>query len=149
MHWIYNGQTIQSLEDLPSNCVGIIYKIKNLTNNMFYIGRKILRNKKTLPPLKGKKRKRKLIVESNWKSYTGSCVELNIDIAKGHEIEKEIIHLCFTRKQMSFYELKYQIVENVLERDDCYNSNIMGKFFRRDIQSNHDTLDVDIDDDDE
>lgn len=139
--WLYNGQEINDLSDLPENCVGIIYKITNTTNGKFYIGRKILKNKKTLPPLKGKKRKRRLIVESNWKSYTGSCIDLNIDIEKGHTIVKEIIHLCFTKKQMSYYELKFQIVENVLERDDCYNSNIMGKFFRRDITSTVDTDD--------
>jgi hypothetical protein len=142
--WTYQGKSIQALEDLPTDCVGIIYKIKNLTNGKFYIGRKILRNKKTLPPLKGKKRKRRLIVESNWKTYTGSCVDLNIDIEKGHEIEKEIIHLCCTKKQMTYYELKYQLLENVLERDDSYNSNIMGKFFRRDLLET-----VDSDDDEE
>ncbi len=142
--WTYQGKSIETLEDLPTECVGIIYKIKNLTNGKFYIGRKILRNKKTLPPLKGKKRKRHLIVESNWKTYTGSCVDLNIDIEKGHSIEKEIIHLCCTKKQMSYYELKYQLLENVLERDDCYNSNIMGKFFRRDLLET-----IDSDDDEE
>jgi hypothetical protein len=142
--WTYQGKSIQALKDLPTDCVGIIYKIKNITNGKFYIGRKILRNKKTLPPLKGKKRKRRLIVESNWKTYTGSCVDLNIDIAKGHEIEKEIIHLCCTKKQMTYYELKHQLLENVLERDDSYNSNIMGKFFRRDLLET-----VDSDDDEE
>lgn len=144
MHWTYKDTVVTTLDDLPSDCVGIIYRIENRTNGKFYIGRKILRNKKTLPPLKGKKRKRKLIVESNWKSYTGSCEELNQDIALGHEITKEIIHLCFTRKQMTYYELKYQITLEVLEREDCYNSNIMGKFFRRDITS---TVDTDDDED--
>lgn len=144
MHWTYKDTVVTTLDDLPSDCVGIIYRIENRTNGKFYIGRKILRNKKTLPPLKGKKRKRKLIVESNWKSYTGSCEELNQDIALGHEIVKEIIHLCFTRKQMTYYELKYQITLEVLEREDCYNSNIMGKFFRRDITS---TIDTDDDED--
>jgi hypothetical protein len=45
---------------------------------------------------------------------------------------------------MTYYELKYQLLENVLERDDSYNSNIMGKFFRRDLLET-----VDSDDDEE
>lgn len=131
--WKYQGKIMEKLEDFPPNCVGFIYCIVNKTLNKKYIGRKILHNKKTLKPLKNTKRKRKLVVESSWNLYTGSSDELSKDIALGHTIEKEIIHLCYSKKQMSYYELKYQMMYNVLEDDTYYNSNIMGRYFKKDL----------------
>lgn len=131
--WIYNEKPIEKLEDLPENCVGFIYIILNKTNGKKYLGKKILHHKKTLKPLKRYKRKRHLIKESDWYEYSGSNELLNEDISKGDEIEKYIIHLCYSKKQMSYYEVKYQFLQNVLEDDTYYNSNILGKFFKRDI----------------
>ena len=50
---------------------GFVYKITNTENNKFYIGKKIFQNTRKLPPLKGQKRKRTVIKESNWKTYWG------------------------------------------------------------------------------
>ena len=67
--WIYFNENtldmmnINSIEDMPNGVVGFVYKIYNMKTRQFYIGKKILQHKRTLPPLKGKKRKRtKLVV---------------------------------------------------------------------------------------
>lgn len=131
--WIYQGKEMLSLEDFPEGAIGFIYEIKNLTNGKKYIGRKILKSTRKLKPLKGAKRKRTIIKDSGWKEYTGSCEELNADIAKGDIIEKHIEKICFSKKQMSYYELKYQMIREVLESDAYYNGNIAGKYHRRDL----------------
>ncbi len=131
--WIYNGKEMTSLEDFPEGAIGFIYQINNITNGKKYIGRKILNSTRKLKPLKGTKKKRTVVKDSGWRSYTGSCKELNDDIAKGDVIEKYIEIICFSKKQMSYYELKYQMVREVLESENYYNGNIAGKYHRRDL----------------
>jgi len=145
--WIYKEQQIQSLEDIPENVIGIVYKIE--FNNRFYIGKKQLYStttkklgKKILKQqaletanVRGRKKtKIKETKESNWLNYTSSCKELNDDIKYiGGELKKEILCFCYTLKQLSLYEQMYQFQYKVLEVDDCYNDNIGGKFFKTDI----------------
>ena len=64
--WNYKGQRIKSREDLPADAIGFVYRILNRRTEQVYIGKKILLNKRTRPPLKGYKRKRVDYVESNW-----------------------------------------------------------------------------------
>ena len=73
--WNYKGQRIKSREDLPAEAIGFVYRILNRRTEQVYIGKKILLNKRTRPPLKGYKRKRVDYVESNWMKYTGSNSE--------------------------------------------------------------------------
>ena len=62
--WNYKGQRIKSREDLPADAVGFVYRILNRQTEQVYIGKKILLNKRTRPPLKGYKRKRVDYIES-------------------------------------------------------------------------------------
>jgi hypothetical protein len=123
---------------------GFIYKITNKTNGRFYIGKKIFQNtlkkkitQKELAELPSKGRKpthTKVVKESNWQSYWGSNKELLNDVKElGQEsFEREVIKLCRTKKQHTYFELHYQCVYNVLECDS-YNDNILAKFYRRDF----------------
>ena len=47
--------------------------------------------------------------------------------------EREIIQFCFSKKSLSYYEIKWQFHYDVLANDQAINENLMGKFFRRDI----------------
>lgn len=128
----------------PTVYYGFIYKIVNKTNGKFYIGKKIFQNslkkkitQKELAEHQGKGRKPTHIrtqKESNWKSYWGSNKDLLADVKSlGEEnFEREIIRLCITKKQHTYYELHYQCIYNVLECDS-YNDNILAKFYRRDF----------------
>ena len=84
--------------------------------------------KKTIkrPPLKGKKNKRHIITESDWKIYTGSCNELNDDIAEqGKEnFSFKILRLCYNKWELAYYEAKLQFEEGVLLSDEYYNGII-------------------------
>ena len=77
MQWTYKGK---SIETLPEDCEAFVYLITNTTNNKKYIGKKLAKFKKTRPPLKGKKNKRRSNVESDWKDYWGSSDHLQQDV---------------------------------------------------------------------
>jgi len=126
---------------LAQGAIGFIYKITNTVNGKIYIGRKSFTaskktaiGKRALAKMVDKRRsKTKTVVKSsNWQLYTGSNKQLNEDIKNGDNIDREILHLCFTKKQMTYWELFYQMQYDVL-RSDSYNDNILGKFFRADL----------------
>ena len=123
MRWTYNGEKI---EELPDNIEGFVYLITNTTNNRKYIGKKLAKFKKTKPPLKGKKNKRRSKVESDWRDYWGSSDHLIADVEKLGEdkFTREILYMCESRGLMSYLEAKEQFDRRVLETDDYYNGII-------------------------
>lgn len=136
--WIYQ---IENNEINPSEPIGFIYRITNISKGKIYIGRKSFTatkktaiGKRALAKMTDKRRsKTKTVIKpSNWELYTGSNKQLNDDIKNGAIITKEIIHLCYTKKQMTYWELFYQMQHDVL-RTESYNDNILGKFFRSDL----------------
>jgi hypothetical protein len=142
-YWLYRGNKITSVDQLPEGALGFIYVIRNESNSRFYVGRKSListcKKRLTLKEksLPGNSRKTFKMVtsETNWLKYTGSCKPLNEDIKAGNIYEKEILHICYTKKQLSYYEIKHIVCTNCLEREDCYNQNLLGKFFPSDLIS--------------
>ena len=126
--WIYKDQIIKERTDLPEDAIGFVYKILNKKTNKYYIGKKILLNKRTKPPLKGYKRKRVEWVESNWLKYTGSNAETKKWLVE--DCERKIVYICYNRTMMTYYETALQFQERVLESDNFLNDNILGKFFK-------------------
>lgn len=117
-HW----QLSEGLEFNPQ-AYGFIYEITNLANNRKYIGKKQCVRRIKRKPLKGKKRNRIDSIESDWKSYTSSSKELNEDIRK---IGKSsfifvIIEWCNSKFELGYKEIKLQLANDVLLREDYYN----------------------------
>lgn len=130
--WLYSEEF--NVEDY----FGFVYIITNTQTNKKYIGKKIFNHTKRLPPLKGMKRKRTVVKESDWMTYYGSNDLLKEEIKQyGKEIfQREIVKLCRTKKELTYWETKLQFYYGVLEKpDEFYNSNILGKFFTRDLVS--------------
>jgi hypothetical protein len=130
--WLYSQEF--NIEDY----FGFVYIITNLEINKKYIGKKFFHHTKKLPPLKGMKRKRTVIKESDWQSYYGSSNILKEEL-KQHgkdKFKREIIKLCTNKKELTYWETKLQFAYGVLEKpDEWYNDNILGKFFTRDLAS--------------
>ena len=120
---MYQGELVT---ELPHDCEGFVYLITNLTNDRKYIGKKLAKFKKTRPPLKGKKNKRRSSVESDWQEYWGSSDHLKADVAElGPEnFSREILYFCSSRGLMSYLEAKEQFDREVLLSDEYYNGII-------------------------
>jgi len=102
-------------EDI-SEYQGFIYRITNLKTGMYYIGKKFFKSKRVMKPLKGKTRKRHKVVESDWKSYWGSCRRLQEDIAKygKDNFKREILGCYETKFDCAYQEAKLQFDIGVL-----------------------------------
>jgi|TARA_B110000503_G_scaffold115092_1_gene173193 hypothetical protein len=123
MQWTYQGTPV---EEIPDNYIGFVYLITNLTDGKKYIGKKLAKFRKTKPPLKGKKRKRKSLVESDWRTYWGSSEHLLVDVTHlGTEnFTREILYFCISRAELSYLEAREQFDRKVLETDEYYNGII-------------------------
>lgn len=122
--WHYQGQPLLSP---PDGAVGFVYLIENTTNGKRYIGKKQFYSTRKLPPLKGKKRRRTVVKESDWREYTGSSDALNADIAAGAAITKTVLHIAYRKGALSYLELIEQVQRRVLEDDTYYNGIIQAK----------------------
>ena len=126
---------------------GYVYMTTNLENGRKYIGKKIFKhttNKKlgkkelaALPTQRGRTpSKKKVIKESDWKTYYGSADEVK-QWAKSTSPDKlirVILRLCHSSKELTYYETKYLFDYDVLTNNTVWvNSNILGKFFPKDL----------------
>jgi len=130
--WFKEDKEFKDLEDFPEDVVGFVYEVKHLETGKRYIGKKILKHKRTLKPLKGYKRKRVKYVESDWKTYTGSN-----DTTKRwlwSECDREILELCKNKTMMSYYETKYQFKRDAIENNNYLNDNILGRYYRKSLK---------------
>lgn len=105
---------------------GFVYKITCIPLKKMYIGKKQCISSIKLKPLKGKKQKRHITKDSNWREYTSSSRELNEDIIKygKDQFSFEIIKWCESKFDLSYSEIKIQIENEVLFRNDYYNGII-------------------------
>lgn len=130
MEWIYNGRKWSPPEEFSSeDYYGFVYCITNRATGKKYIGKKFFWSKKTLPITKTRKRRKRLLVESDWRDYYGSNKHLKADVEKqGDEMfHREIIHLCKTKGECAYMEAKEQFDREVLLTDDYYNGIISCK----------------------
>lgn len=134
--WLYKNKEINSIEDMPTDTFGFVYLVTHTPSGKKYLGKKQLISNRTLPPLKGQKKKRKIQKESDWKTYYGSQTEVKQLVKESQdmlEFVREIRIFASTKKQLTYFETKLQFVNEVLENDEYLNSNILGKFFRKDL----------------
>lgn len=128
--WLYKDKEIEDITQIPENVFGFVYMIINNDTTEYYIGRKNLYSERTLPPLKGQKRKRKVTKESNWVSYKSS----NPVVKTWDNTYREIIEFVYTKKMLTVREMQAILCLQGLEDPKCLNDNILGKVFRGDFE---------------
>ena len=107
---------------LPDGAIGFVYVIK--VGKMQYIGCKQLISNRTLPPLKGMKKKRKVQKPSDWVTYCGSSKKLLADIAAGAKVERTILYWAHSKSELAYVELKIQMALDVVRSPRFYNGII-------------------------
>ena len=120
-HWILNEGVV-----IDETTFGFLYEITNNINNKKYIGKKQCISRIKRKPLKGKTRNRIDFKESDWKTYTSSSNDLNEDIKNlGKEnFTFKILRTCNSKWSLAYFEIKEQIANDVLLRNDYYNGII-------------------------
>lgn len=126
MTWYMNGEVFDPTEDFLQDYVGFVYCITDKESGKKYVGKKFFWTVRKLPPLKGKTRKRTKRTQSDWQKYFGSNEQLKLLVEeRGAEAyDREILRLCATKGQCSYYEAKAQFDRDVLLRDDYFNEFI-------------------------
>ena len=121
--WYYNNELF---EITPEEYQGFVYQLTEINTDKKYIGKKNFWKPKVLPINKTRKRRVRTRIESNWKEYYSSSNEVCqlIEQYGKERFKREILKLCKTKGEMSYYEAKLQFDYNVLFRDDYYNNFI-------------------------
>ena len=147
MNWIYENKEIEKISDFPDNTYGFVYRILHKPTGKAYIGKKVLQftrkvklTKKELAELQGVVGRRPsyriAVKESDWQTYWGSNKNLK-EFMKDEPLEnfERYVLICApSKKLLTYYEVKYQMVYQVLENpDEFFNDNILGKFYTKDF----------------
>jgi hypothetical protein len=121
---------------IPKSAFGFIYKITEKNTKKYYIGCKQLVKKIKRKPLKGKKRNRISLVESDWRDYCSSSGEISEDIKNNKDnYNFEIISFHESKSMLKYAEAEYLVKNDCLFDECCYNQminiRINGKHFKK------------------
>jgi len=131
--WLYNNEIFDTT---PDDYQGFVYIITELDTDKKYIGKKNFWRPKILPKNSKRSRRQRTRVESDWREYYGSNKEVQLLVeSKGRDnYKREILRLCKTKGQMSYYEAKLQFENDVLLSDIYYNEFIGCKIHSRHLK---------------
>ena len=133
MTWYYENNIY---DKTPDDYQGFVYIITELDTGKKYIGKKNFWRPKVLPKNSKRSRRMRTRVESDWRGYYGSSKELQVLVEQrgGDNYKREIIRLCRTKGEMSYYEAKAQFDNDVLLSDEWFNNFIGCKIHARHIK---------------
>lgn len=134
MSWLYKGQFIEEIPESETKPYGFIYIITQISTNKKYIGRKYFTKAgyKTV-----KKKKKRIRVESDWKKYWSSSPSLLQEVENAGEADftKEIVKLCYSKSECSYYETKLIFETDAIISEKYYNDwvscKISGKHVKK------------------
>jgi len=138
MSWIYKG-VVFTPEMIPEGAVGFIYEMTAIIDgkSVAYIGKKsfalVTKKKLAKKNAPADKRKKNYVKTSklNYENYFSS----NVTLKQAHKdkvpIKRNILHICYSKTELTYMETKYQFVKGVLESDYYLNGNILGRFYKQ------------------
>lgn len=109
-HWKFDN------EFDPANWFGFVYRIIDKTTNQEYIGKKQFHNTRR-KIVRGRKNRKIVKSESDWRTYTSSSTHVNqAIIEKGKDNFEFIIETLHASKgSLTYAEVERQVLENVLK----------------------------------
>ena len=129
MTWFYHNTPQEFTEDDIGDAFGFVYIITHNPTGRKYIGKKFF-TKAGTKQIKGKKKK--IRKASDWAEYWGSNDELKKEIGlNGKEnYTREILHLCKSRSECSYWETFEIFNRHALLSDAYYNSWVTCKIHK-------------------
>ena len=130
--WYYENEPYEST---PEEYQGFVYLITELDTGKKYIGKKNFWRPKVLPKNSKRSRRVRTRTESDWKRYYGSSEHLQhlVESRGSERFRRDILYLCKTKGEMSYYEAKLQFERDVLLSDEYYNEFIGCKIHSKHI----------------
>ena len=122
--WLFQGEEIRCHADLMPGCTDFVYMI-HYTNGQRYVGKKCIRSIRKKPPLKDKKRNRRVLTNLPFLNYEGShnsAADLTIQ-------SKEILYQCSTKKASTYLESALLFHHDAVFDPAYLNKNISGVHF--------------------
>lgn len=137
--WFFQDKEFKTT-DIPDNAIGFIYEMTAVVDgkSVRYIGKKdfysnVKKNmgKREIAALTDKRVKKYTRVKKlAYENYFSSNDVLKQAKKDGVNITRKIIHICFSKTELTYMECKYQFAMGVLESDEFLNGNILGRFYK-------------------
>jgi hypothetical protein len=127
--WFYYNTAEEFKLDDAEGYFGFVYLITHNPTGRKYIGKKFF-TKAGTRQIKGKKKK--IRKTSDWETYWGSNTELQAEVTKNGEEQytREILHLCKSRSECSYWETFEIFSRQALLSDSYYNSWVTCKIHK-------------------
>ena len=123
--WEYKGEEVH---EVPEGAIGFVYLI-TFSNGDRYIGKKSMFSTRRIK-VKGRKNRKVVTKESDWKTYSSSSDTVKARIKEGESHSKEIVCFGSSKGAIMFLEIKEMILRDVLCDSTYLNGNIFMKIFR-------------------
>ena len=126
LSWKYKGKIYKTT---PEDYEAFVYLLE-FEDGTKYVGKKVFYSIRRVK-VKGKMRRKVVKKESDWMKYMSSSDVVKEKIALGHKLKKrQILHLCTTRGEATYLEVKEMFIRDVLCTNEYLNLNILAKFFK-------------------
>jgi len=124
---------------IPDGAVGFVYQMDVILDGerKSYIGKKNffadVKTKLSKKALSTDKRKKtyKRVRKIVYQNYYSSNETLKAAHKAGVIIKRTILKICYSKTELSYQEVKYQFICEVLEKDIWLNANILGRFYKQ------------------
>ena len=120
MTWYFHNTADEFTEDMIGDAFGMVYLITHNKTGKKYVGKKFFTKSKT-KQVKGKKKRTR--VKSDWETYFGSnkTLQEEVKVNGPSEYTREVLYLCKTRSECSYWESWEIFSRHALMRDTYYN----------------------------
>jgi hypothetical protein len=133
LKWTYNHKEFTGEE--IGEYFGMVYLITNTRTGRKYVGKKFF-TKAARRQVKGKSKK--VRVASDWEKYFGSNKVIQEEVKTlGEDVfKREILHLCKSRSECSYWETWEIFNRDALRTDDYYNDWVSCRIRKAHLLSN-------------
>jgi hypothetical protein len=131
--WTYNNREFTG--DGIGDYFGMVYLITNTRTGRKYVGKKFF-TKAARRQVKGKSKK--VRIASDWEKYFGSNKVIQEEVKTlGEDVfKREILHLCKSRSECSYWETWEIFNRDALRTDDYYNDWVSCRIRKAHLLSN-------------